>query len=396
MPNTTSSAQARLVLADGSVFDGLAFGADRNATGIGEVVFNTALTGYQESLTDPSYAGQILVQTTPMIGNTGVNPEDLESAVPQVAGFVVHEYIERHSNYRAHRSLSSWLHEHGIPAIAGLDTRALTRVLRSEGVTAGVICSDPTRSDADLVAVARAAAPMQGQNLASMVGCRTPYTWDETLGDWSPGQAASADAPVILAIDCGAKRNILRNLADRGCAVRVVPHTVSHHEIRELVALDQAHGLFLSNGPGDPEAVEETVGTLRAVLTDPDLRDLPVFGICLGHQLLALALGARTFKLPFGHRGANQPVRHEATGRVEITSQNHGFAVEPDSLAAGGAVATHTHLNDGTLAGLEMPGRPVFSVQFHPEASPGPHDTRHLFDRFVETARARQGASAAG
>ncbi|MFK7884031.1 MAG: glutamine-hydrolyzing carbamoyl-phosphate synthase small subunit [Phycisphaerales bacterium] len=390
MPDTLSTASARLALADGSVFSGISFGAaSRDLRAIGEVVFNTALTGYQESLTDPSYAGQILVQTTPMIGNTGVNPEDLESARPQVAGFVVHEYTADHSNYRATQSLSQWLADAGILGIAGIDTRALTRILRSSGVLTGVITNDPAPTDSELVELARSAPPMTGQNLAAMAGCSSPYSWDETLGDWSPDVAPDADAPVIIALDCGAKRNILRHLATRNARVRVVPHTISAEEIKAEFLNNHAHGLFLSNGPGDPGAVSETIETLAALLDDPELSDLPIFGICLGHQLLALALGAKTYKLPFGHRGANQPVRDEESGRVEITSQNHGFAVDSASLEATNARATHVHLNDSTLAGLELTDRPVFSVQFHPESSPGPHDSAHLFDRFVKLARTR-------
>lgn len=390
MPNTHPTVPARLALADGTVFHGLAFGATgRGIRSVGEVVFNTALTGYQESLTDPSYTGQILVQTTPLIGNTGTNPEDQESAKVQVSGLVIHEYTRTHSNYRATQSLSDWLAESGVLGIADLDTRALTRHLRSAGVTTGVLTDDPAPSDAELVRIAQEAAPMEGQNLAAMVGCATPYSWDETLGNWTPELEPSDEAPVVLALDCGAKRNILRNLASRNCRVRVVPHTISAADLKAEFHSGSAHALFISNGPGDPDAVEDTIATLREVIHDAELSDLPIFGICLGHQLLALALGATTYKLPFGHRGANQPVRDDTTGRVEITSQNHGFAVDPDSLRKVGGEPTHIHLNDGTLAGFQLPGRPVFSVQFHPEASPGPHDASHLFDRFVQAARDR-------
>lgn len=388
MTSTPDTPSARLALADGSIFTGTAFGAvGKRVRAVGEVVFNTALTGYQESLTDPSYNGQILVQTTPLIGNTGINPEDLESATVQPAGFVVHEHTARHSNYRATDTLDAWFRQSGVLGIADIDTRALTRLLRSAGVLAGVLTDDPEPTDAELVEIARSVPSMAGQNLAAMVGCASPFAWDETLGDWAPATEPSDSSPVVLALDCGAKRNILRNLAQRGARVSVVPHTVAADEIKARFLAGEAHGLFLSNGPGDPDAVKDTIETLRTILHDPELSDLPVFGICLGHQLLALALGAKTYKLPFGHRGANQPVRDERNGRVEITSQNHGFAVDPSSLEGTGAVATHIHLNDNTLAGLEMTGRPVYSVQFHPEASPGPHDAGHLFDRFVDQAR---------
>lgn len=390
MHNPTPMPTARLALADGSVYHGRAFGAiGRSIRSVGEVVFNTAMTGYQESLTDPSYNGQILVQTAPMIGNTGINTEDMESAGIQAAGLVIHEYARTHSNYRAVGSLADWFERSGVLGLADIDTRALTRQLRAAGVLMGVLTDDATLSDAQLVRTARDAVPMDGQNLAAMVGCATPYGWDESLGDWAPDPTPTDGSPVILALDCGAKRNILRNLASRNCRVRVVPHTISAAELRFEFLSGAAHGLFLSNGPGDPDAVAGTIGVLREILQDPRLSDIPIFGICLGHQLLALALGATTYKLPFGHRGSNQPVRDDTTGRVEITAQNHGFAVDAASLQGVGADPTHIHLNDGTLAGFQIPGRPVFSVQFHPEASPGPHDASHLFDRFVDSARAR-------
>ncbi len=391
-PDRQPAPAARLALATGDVFAGRAFGAvGRGLVSTGEVVFNTAMTGYQESLTDPSYSGQILVETAPLIGNTGVNDEDLEAARVQVAGLVVHELARRHSNYRATRSLSEFLADSGVLAIEGLDTRALTRVLRAGGVTQGALTDDPAISDADLVARARSAPSMEGQNLAALVGCSSEQTWSETLGDWSPdpdrSDAAPGARPRVLALDCGAKRNILRHLTDRGCDVRLVPHDIPAADLRAIFDAGEADGLFISNGPGDPAAVEQTIATLRQLLFEDGAADIPTFGICLGHQLLALALGATTFKLPFGHRGANQPVLERDTGRVQITSQNHGFAVDPASLEPLGAEPTHTHLNDQTLAGFQVRGRPIFAVQFHPEASPGPHDAAPLFDRFVSLLR---------
>ncbi len=385
---------ARLALADGTVFHGTAFGAvGKGTVSVGEVVFNTAMVGYQESLTDPSYTGQILTQTFPMIGNYGVNPEDVESRRVQVAGFVVRELPVQHSNYRATTSLEDYLRDQGVLGIAGIDTRALTRRLRSAGSTQGVISDAPAtgpnaKSDADLVEMARRAPSMSGQNLVPRVGCTSGQTWKETLGDWSP-QSQDANSPAhkfrVLTLDCGAKANILRNLADRGCDVQVVPHDTPASEIMRRYRSGEIDGLFISNGPGDPAAVEATVATLREILSAPADQVPPTFGICLGHQMLALAVGARTYKLKFGHRGANQPVFNQASGRVEITAQNHGFAVDPASLAAAGAEATHIHLNDGTLAGFRLKDRPVFCVQYHPEASPGPHDSAYLFDQFVES-----------
>lgn len=389
----------RLALADGSVFTGSAFGAvDRGLVVAAEVVFNTAHTGYQESLTDPSYTGQILVSTMPLVGNTGVNEEDVESSKVQVSGFVVRELARRHSNFRATLDLSGYLAKHGVLGLSGVDTRAITRRLRTTGVMAGVLTDRTDLSDADLVAKARNAPDMSGQNLVPLVGCTTNQTWKETLGEWSPSQAGGGEGSGasagskgvpsrrkfrVLAIDCGAKRNILRHLADRGCELSVVPHTISGAEIQRRFEAGEIDGLFISNGPGDPAAVAQTIRTLKDVLSAPPEKTIPTFGICLGHQLLSLAAGARTYKLKFGHRGANQPVLNSLTGRVEITSQNHGFAVDADSLRRVGGETTHTNLNDHTVAGFRLKDRPVFAVQHHPEASPGPHDAGYLFDQFV-------------
>jgi len=386
---------ARLALEDGTVVHGHAFGA----TGSGkvrtaEIVFNTAMTGYQEALTDPSYTGQILVMTAPLIGNTGINADDLESGNVQVSGLVVRELARVHSSFRATRDLSAYLRDEGVLGITGIDTRALTRRLRVAGVMPGAITDLPLSelSDAQLLAAARAAPDMSGQNLVPLVGCTNSSRWSETLGDWSPQTTHVEGKRLrVLALDCGAKRNILRNLADRGCDVEVVPHNITASEIKQRFRSGHADGLFISNGPGDPAAVEATIHTLREVIADPE-GVLPTFGICLGHQLLSLAAGAKTFKLKFGHRGLNQPVFNALSGRVEITSQNHGFAVDPESLNDVGGQSTHINLNDGTLAGFALKDRPVFAVQHHPEASPGPHDGGYLFDQFVEMMRATRQA----
>ena len=355
-----------------------------------EVVFNTALTGYQESLTDPSYSGQILVQTTPLIGNTGVNPEDLESAKVHVSGFVVHELARTPSNFRASGDLDVFLREQGVLGIAGIDTRALTRRIREAGAVPGAITDDASVTDAELVERARSAPSMAGANLVPGVSRSEAGDWSEGLGAWRwkagrSGQASAgangSDAPVIAVLDCGAKSNILRNLRERGLGIRVLPHDVSADEVVAGLRDGTYAGLFLSNGPGDPSAVTGTVEIVRRVLAMEER--VPVFGICLGHQLLAQAIGATTYKLPFGHRGANQPVLNTDSGTVEITSQNHGFAVERESLEAAGGVVTRVHLNDGTVAGFRLGDRPVFSVQYHPEASPGPHDAGELFDEFA-------------
>ena len=367
----------RLALENGAVFTGRGFGALVPAGG--EVVFNTAMCGYQEALTDPSYTGQILVMTATEIGNYGVAPEDVESDAVAVAGFIVRNHSRIRSNHRADDHLHRWLERAGVPGLEDLDTRAIVRMLRTEGAMRGVIEPDPSVSDADLVQRTRGLRSMSGCNLAAEVGAGAPGSFTENLGQWAGDVGMRAESPrVVVAIDCGAKRNIYRHLVERGCEVQFVPHDISAESLRARYRSGEVHGLFISNGPGDPAAVESTIQTLREVAGE-----IPTFGICLGHQLLALSLGASTWKLKFGHRGANQPVRNELTGRVEITSQNHGFCVDEESLASAGAEVTHRHLNDGTVAGFRHADRPIFSVQFHPEASPGPHDSSYLFDAFI-------------
>ncbi len=395
----SSRPPARLALADGTIFIGRGFGAiGRNLVTQAEVVFNTAMTGYQESITDPSYTGQILVQTFPLIGNTGANPEDVESRKVQVAGFVVRELARRHSNFRATQSLEDYLADQNVLAIEGIDTRALTKKLRMGGTVNGALTDRTDLSDTQLVEMARKTPDMSGQNLVPLVGCSSRSSWKETLGDWSPAHvvsAAHARQPLrVLTLDCGAKANILRNLTQRGCSVIVVPHDTAASEITRMYEANEIDGLFISNGPGDPAAVDKTIATLGSLMKLPEEKTIPTFGICLGHQLLALAVGGRTYKLPFGHRGANQPIFHSESGKVEITAQNHGFAVEPKSIEASGGIATHIHLNDGTLAGFRLHGKPVFAVQYHPEASPGPHDSAYLFDEFVDQMASRRAARA--
>jgi carbamoyl-phosphate synthase small subunit len=378
-----SSLTCRLALADGTILRGRAFGA----TGLGvvqvaEVVFCTAMTGYQEAMTDPSYTGQILVLTAPMIGNTGVNTEDVESKGVQIAGLVCRELARKPSNYRANGDLSSYLKDHGVLGIEQVDTRALTRKLRSSGVMPGAITDDPGVSDSGLVELAANAPSMKGANLVKEVGCDSEAAWSEGLGEWFSENDDAEDAPVVLAVDCGAKHNTLRHLVARGCRVRKIPFDFDADDVIARFNSGEIQGVFVSNGPGDPEAVDMVIAALRKLMAR-SAPQIPVLGICLGHQLLAIASGATSFKLPFGHRGANQPVRNDGTGRIEITSQNHGFAIDPSSLDPSTCESTHTHLNDGTLAGFRRLDRPVLAVQYHPEASPGPHDAGYVFDEFV-------------
>jgi len=372
-------ASAALVLADGTVFWGYGFGAHTPETApVGELCFNTGMTGYQETLTDPSYAGQIITFTFPHIGNVGANGEDLEATTIAARGLVLRADITEPANWRAHEALGTWLAARGIAGIAGIDTRALTSRIRDFGAPSGVLAfpADGRFDLARLRAAAIAWPGLEGMDLARAVSCAESYAWDQTIWAWGAGYGQQQQPRLhVVAVDYGAKRNILRALASAGCRVTVVPATSSAADILR----HRPDGVFLSNGPGDPAATAEyAVPAIQGVLAS----GLPLFGICLGHQLLALALGGRTFKMARGHRGANQPVQELATGRVEITSQNHGFAVDPESLPAGVAV-THVSLFDGSNEGLALTGKPVFSVQYHPEASPGPSDSRHLFTRFV-------------
>ncbi|WP_406649164.1 glutamine-hydrolyzing carbamoyl-phosphate synthase small subunit [Aliisedimentitalea scapharcae] len=377
---------ACLALADGTVFYGIGFGATGQT--VAELCFNTAMTGYQEIMTDPSYAGQIVTFTFPHIGNVGVNPDDDETADPVAAGMVVKWDPTLASNWRTTEELKSWLERTGRIAIGGVDTRRLTRAIRQQGAPHVALAHDPDGNfDVEaLVAAARAWPGLEGMDLAKDVTCAQSYRWDEMRWAWPDGYTRQeTPAHKVVAIDYGAKRNILRCLASAGCDVTVLPATATAAE----VMAHNPDGVFLSNGPGDPAATGEyAVPMIQEILNDTDI---PVFGICLGHQMLALALGAKTIKMNHGHHGANHPVKDHDTGKVEITSMNHGFAVDAQTLPDG-VIETHTSLFDGSNCGIRMADRPVYSVQHHPEASPGPQDSFYLFERFAEAMAARKSA----
>jgi carbamoyl-phosphate synthase small subunit len=371
--------RAILALADGTTFEGFSLGATGESNG--EVVFNTSMTGYQEILTDPSYVGQMICMTYPEQGNYGVAAADDESAEPHATGFIVRNHAEEPSSFRAERSLDRYLRDHGIVGIWGIDTRRLTRHIRTAGAQMGVISTEGSAKA--LADRARSLPGMEGQDLATRISTKQPYEWRQKGADlWTDSERSDERAPRfhVVAYDWGLKRAMLRLLAERGCRITVMPARTTAEEALAL----RPDGIFLTNGPGDPDAVpgarEAVAGLLGKV---------PVFGICLGHQILALALGGRTYKLKFGHRGANQPVKELASGKVDITVQNHGFAVDDESLGTRARV-THVNLNDGTVEGLEVLDAEAYSVQYHPESSPGPHDARHLFDRFVASMERRR------
>ena len=369
---------AALALEDGTVFEGSSFGAPVERTG--EVVFNTAITGYQEVFTDPSYSGQIVVLTYPQIGNYGSNDGDNESAKPHIEGLVVREFSPLSSNWRADETAQQFLTNSGVPVISEIDTRRLVRHLRSRGVMRGVLWAGPTpRPDSQtLVERARTAPSMAGLDLATRVSTAQSYDWNHGIIRASPSDREAADAGIrhhVVAYDFGIKRNILRRLVHSGCSVTVVPAGTTAEDVLDL----KPDGVFLSNGPGDPEPLDYQAQQIRKLVGKA-----PIFGICLGHQILGLALGGKTYKLKFGHRGANHPVLNRITNKVEITSHNHGFAVDADSLNLNELEITHMNLNDETLEGFRHRSHPVFCVQYHPEAAPGPHDSHYLFDDFVK------------
>ncbi len=381
--------QAVLALEDGTTFSGRGIGAP--GARVGEVVFNTAMTGYQEILTDPSYAGQLVTLTASHIGNTGVNPQDLESGRVHAAGLIIRHYPRRHSSWRADRPLSDWMADNGVPGVAGIDTRALTIRLRDKGAQNGCLMVGDSVDSDEAIRQARACAPMSGQDLAITVTCDRSSEWNE--GSWNLQAGAfrrAAERFHVVCYDYGVKHNILRLLVDSGCRVSVVPARTS---LEEVLAM-KPDGVMLSNGPGDPEPCDYAIEAIRGLLE----RNVPTFGICLGHQLLALGGGARTVKMKFGHHGANHPVKDLQSGQVLITSQNHGFAVDEASLPEA-VIPTHRSLFDGSLQGVRIKDKPAMSFQGHPEASPGPHVLRPLFDRFVvmmeESGIRGQGSGAA-
>ncbi len=367
--------KATLVLENGQQFVGEAFGADGEVTG--EVVFNTCLSGYQEILTDPSYTGQIVTMTYPLIGNYGINEDDMESSKPAVAGLIVKEYTHRFSNFRATMSLGEWLTRRGIVAIQGIDTRMLTKILRIDGAMRGILTTQDHPVE-ELLSRVKRSPQMVNLDLATGVSCGTSYGWEgiDQTPFALPAEGPDGDRAIrhVIAYDYGIKQNILRRLTRYGCNVTVVPARYSAADVLSL----NPDGIFLSNGPGDPAAVTVAIESIRQIIGRK-----PIFGICLGHQLIALALGGKTFKLKFGHRGGNHPVKNLITGRIEITSQNHGFAVDPASLDSTIVEVTHVNLNDQTNEGIRHKQLPLFSVQYHPEASPGPHDSDYLFRDFL-------------
>ena len=364
--------KAILALADGQIYTGRSFGCEGEASG--EVVFNTSMTGYQEILTDPSYEGQLVAMTYPEIGNVGVNPEDVESRRPYVKGFIVKEYSPIPSNWRATQPLHEYMKEHGIVGIEGLDSRSLVRHIREEGAQDGII-STLSENPQELVARAKTSPGLIGRDLVKEVTCRDPYSWNQGCWELEGGYGERREGVFfVVAYDYGIKFNILRSLAESGCKVKVVPAWTSAEEVLGM----NPDGIFLSNGPGDPDAVPYAKEIVQRLIGKK-----PIFGICLGHQIMGLALGARTYKLKFGHHGGNQPVMDLTTRKVEITAQNHGFAVDADSLK-GAVEVTHLNLNDRTVEGLAHRELPIFSVQYHPEASPGPHDASYLFRRFLD------------
>jgi len=372
---------ATLALEDGTVFEGTSFGAQKDKTG--EVVFNTAITGYQEIFTDPSYAGQIVVLTYPEIGNYGANAYDQEAFKPFIEGLVVREFSRIASNWRSEESADQFLTENDIPVVAGIDTRALVRHLRNRGVMRGIVATG-RRDPKDLIELARQSPSMTGLDLATRVSTASSYEWDKPVLPCSPSDpVAPAAEPCcrVVAYDYGIKRNILRRLVQVGARVTVVPAATPAEDVLAL----NPDGIFLSNGPGDPEPLQVQIGEVRKLIGKK-----PIFGICLGQQILGLALGGKTYKLKFGHRGANHPVLNQVTNKVEITSHNHGFAVDPESLNLNEVELTHVNLNDQTLEGFRHRNEPVFCVQYHPEASPGPHDSHYLFDDFMQLMRERR------